>query len=187
MIQHVDMVQNLQGDAIELRLPTENDMQFIRWLWSDTETMKPVGGPLHLTDEQARQWFVRMIEPGSPTDCFRLIFNEREEPVGEISFHRLNFDTMTADFNVKIAHMNRGKGYAKKAMLLFLDFFFNQVGGNVMLDDIALDNYNGQQVLLQFGYEPDPNRKNVFRVKMTRERFNSLYASQVLHPDQATG
>jgi len=32
---------------------------------------------------------------------------------------------MTADFNLKIAHKERRKGYAKEAMLLFLDYFFN--------------------------------------------------------------
>jgi RimJ/RimL family protein N-acetyltransferase len=102
--------------------------------------MKPVGGPIHLTDAQTQHWFAKMIKPGSPTDCYRLIFNEKNEPVGEISFHCLVSTSMAADFNVKIASTNPGKGYAKKAMLLFLDFSFNQVGGQVMVDDIAPDN-----------------------------------------------
>lgn len=63
MIHHPDWEQNL----LVLRLPTENDMQVIRWLWSDLETMKPVGGPIHLTDDQARHWFAKMIKPGNPT------------------------------------------------------------------------------------------------------------------------
>ena len=67
-----------------------SDMQFIRWLWMDPETMKPVGGPIHLTDDQARRWFTRMIDPGSSMDCYRLIFSKEKRPVGEIGFHRLN-------------------------------------------------------------------------------------------------
>lgn len=59
-------------------------MQFIRWLWSDPETMKPVGGPIHLTDDQARRWFAQKIDPGSPTDCYRLIFNEENKLIGEL-------------------------------------------------------------------------------------------------------
>lgn len=187
MIQQTKREQNLPEDYIELRLPTENDLQFIRWLWSDPETMKPVGGPIRLSDDQAQHWFARMIKPGSPTDCYRLIFNEKNEPVGEISFHRLNPGTMTAEFNIKIAVTNRGKGYAKRAMIIFLDFFFNQFGGQVMVDNIALDNYEGQQVLLRFGYEHDPSVNNVFRVKITRDRYNNLYPPQRLYPNQISG
>ena len=175
MDQHPDREHNRQDEHIELRLPTENDMGFIRWLWSDPETMKPVGGPIHLTDEQAQHWFAEMIEPGDPADCYRLIFNGKDEPVGEISFHRLDPASMTAEFNIKIASTKRGKGYAKKAMLLFLDFFFNQVGGRIMVDDVALDNRRGQHVLLDFGFEHDPKIDNVFQLFLTRERYNSLY------------
>ena len=88
--QHSDMEQNQQNTQVELRLPNENDMAFIRWLWSDSETMKPVGGPIQLTDEQAQYWFADITNPGNPSDFYRLIFNEKNEPVGEISFHQLN-------------------------------------------------------------------------------------------------
>ncbi|MBI5308444.1 MAG: hypothetical protein HZB37_08985 [Planctomycetes bacterium] len=77
MVQYVNMEQNMQGDDIELRLPVPDDLQFIRWLWSDPESMKPVGGPINLTDSQAQEWYVKMIKPGRPTDCYRLIFNEK--------------------------------------------------------------------------------------------------------------
>lgn len=64
-----------------------------------------------------------MIDPGSPTDCYRLIFNENNEPVGEISFQRLNFNNMIAEFTIKIASSKQGHGYARAATILFLDFF----------------------------------------------------------------
>lgn len=172
---HPQMDQNQQNRQIELRIPTENDMAFIRWLWSDFETMKPVGGPFHMTDDQARHWFSEIIDPGNPSDFYLLIFNEVNEPVGEISFHQLNSISMTAVFNVKIASKNRGKGYAKKAMLLFLDIFFNQLNGSMMIDEVALDNQIGQIMLLAFGFEHDTRTDDYFRVTLTRERFNSLY------------
>jgi RimJ/RimL family protein N-acetyltransferase len=53
-----------------------------------------------------------MIDPGSPIDCYRLIFNENNEPVGEISFQRLNFNNMMAEFTIKIASSKQGNGYA---------------------------------------------------------------------------
>ena len=150
-------------------------MQFIRWLWSDSETMKPVGGPIYLTDDQARRWFGKMIAPGSPTDCYRLISNEENRSIGEISFHRFDSDSMVAEFNIKIASTERGKGYAREAMFLFLNYFFNHFGGRVLIDDVALDNYAGQQALLRFGFENDPSAEEVFRLRMTREQYNNLY------------
>jgi RimJ/RimL family protein N-acetyltransferase len=187
MNQHSDKGQNQQDAHIKLRLPTDDDMQFIRWLWSDPETMRPVGGPIHLTDEQSQDWFTQMIKSGSPSDCYRLIFNEKDKPVGEISFHRLNPVSMAAEFNIKIASTKRGKGYAKKAMLLFLDFFFNQVGGRIMFDDVALDNHRGQHILLDFGFEHDPKIDNVFRLFLTRERYYRLYGFHGLTEGNTAG
>ncbi len=82
---------------------------------------------------------------------------------------------MTAEFNLKIAHKERRKGYAKEAMLLFLDYFFNCLKARVLIDDVALDNEAGQQALLSFGFEHDPKVKDVFKLLMTRERYNTLH------------
>ncbi len=60
-------------------------------------------------------------------------------------------------------------------MLLFLDYFFNRLEGRVLVDDVALDNTAGQQALLSFGFEYDPKVKDVFKLLMTRERYNTLY------------
>lgn len=172
------MNQNSQSHDVELRVPMTGDLPFIQWLWSDPETMKAVGGPFYMSDDQAQRWFAAMIDPGQPTECYRLLFNNENEPVGEISFHRLDPTTMTAELNIKIASAHRGKGYAKKALLQFLDYFFNQRGGRVMLDDVALDNREGQTLLLRFGFEHDPRTAAVFRLFMTRERYLELHTFQ---------
>ena len=62
-------------------------MKFIQKLWRDPETMRPVGGPVHFDDRQVKIWYKKMISPGSSTDCYRLIVNLDNKPVGEISFH----------------------------------------------------------------------------------------------------
>lgn len=140
--------------------------------------MQPVGGPVCLDDEHARHWFELMIAPGRPTDYYCLIFNEEERPVGEVSFHRMNTETMVAEFNIKITNPERGKGYAREAMLVFLDDFFNRIGGSALIDDVALDNHAGQQALLHFGFKHDPGVKDAFRLVMTRERFLELYSQE---------
>ena len=165
----------LQGKEIQLRPPRQEEMKFVRWLWSDPETMRPVGNAFNLTDQEAHEWFVREISPGRPDGCYCLVFTKEGQPVGEISFHRLHHPSMTAEFNLKIAHKERRKGCAKEAMLLFLDYFFNSLKGCVLVDDVALDNKAGQQALLSFGFEHDTKVKEVFRLLMTRERYNILY------------
>ena len=94
---------------------------------------------------------------------------------------------MIAEFNIKIASTNQGKGYAWRAMILFLDFFFNQLGGHLLVDDVASDNFRGQNVLLNFGFEHDANIKSVFRLRMTREHYNDLYNPKIPSSQQTVG
>jgi RimJ/RimL family protein N-acetyltransferase len=163
---------------IQLKIPSWQDMHYIRWLWKHEETMEPVGGAVHLTEDQAIQWYRRMIDPGNPADEYRLILNEELEPVGEVSFHQFNLETGTAMFNLKIASAERGKGYAWLAMREFLDMFFNELGGRTMLDDIALNNLRGREVLIEFGFVHEPCKEDVFKVYITKNRFNQLYRSE---------
>lgn len=167
----------LTGTRVQLRVPRVDELTFILWLWADPETMAPVGGPVHLTDEQAQGWYARMVDPGSETDLYCLILDPASVPVGEVSFHRLKKESMTADFNVKVAHTYRGQGYGRDAILTFLDYFFNRFGGRVMVDDLAHDNLVGQQALLGCGFEHDPSIEEAFVLRMTRERFRALYGS----------
>jgi RimJ/RimL family protein N-acetyltransferase len=60
--------------------------------------------------------------------------------VGEVGFRRFEVETGFAMFNLKIARSERGKGYARAAMRIFLHAFFNKFGGRIILDDISLDN-----------------------------------------------
>ena len=99
----------------------KEDIHYIRWLWSDPETMEAVGGPHVLTEDQAERWYESMIDPGRPMEYYRLIFDGDGKSVGEVSFHDLDRDTMKAMFNLKIAPPEHGKGYGRTAMLLFLD------------------------------------------------------------------
>jgi len=160
---------------ITLKKPEKDDLDFIQWLWSDQETMKSVGGPVIMNDQEADEWFRRMVDPGSQENRYRLILNLQGIPIGEISYHRLDPRMLCAEFNIKIASQYRGKGFAGQAMLLFLDEYFNIVGGQVMIDKIALSNLIGQRALLEFGFEHEPSSSEYFLVKITRKIFNKKY------------
>jgi RimJ/RimL family protein N-acetyltransferase len=164
----------LRGDRVRLRPPRLEETAFIKRLWSDPATMAAVGGPCELTDERAREWFGRMVDPGSCEHFYCAIFNESDQPVGEASFHRLD-EKMQATLNIKILACQRGKGYAGEALLVFLGFFFTRVGGRLIVDDVGLDNVAGQQLLRRLGFEQDLSRTGVCLLRMTRDRFHALH------------
>jgi RimJ/RimL family protein N-acetyltransferase len=173
--QTLPLTDSLTDSEITIRPPAWSEMAYVRWLWSDRLTMQPVGGPVIIGEDAARRWYARTVDPGSPTECFCLVFNRNNRPVGEVSFHRLDPATMTADFNIKIAHLERGHGYAKRALRLLLDFFFYPFGGRLMLDDLAPNNLPGRQLLLDFGFHHDPSVPDVFRMLITRDEWQTCW------------
>lgn len=166
--------ETLRGEGVILKRPLWSDMEFIRALWNDPVTMREVGGVVRLSDEQTVNWFARKIDPGSDSDGYWLIYDVTNRLIGEISFHRLVRATMTADFNLKIKHAVRRKGFARQAMRALFDYWFCEFGGQVMKDDVALDNFVGQQALLHFGFERDAGVADTCHLILTRERYRRL-------------
>ena len=166
----------LVGKKVYLRPPMRDEMEYIKWLWSDPATMKEVGGPIELSDEEAEKWYSRMINPGNDRNFFCLIFNTNDEPVGEVSFHRYDHNTKTAEFNIKIASEYRGKGYSFEAISLMLEYYFHEFGGEVMKDRVGLDNTSAQRILEKFGFEHDIDVKEegVYLLKITKEKFDRV-------------
>lgn len=165
----------LKTAGLTLRPPLPEEVDYIKNLWTDPQSMAEVGGPIHLTEEQTHKWYARMVSPGSETDRYFLIFNQNDQPVGEISFHRYDPSTGTAEFNIKIEHCHRGQGYAKQAVPLILRYFFFDFGGKLMCDPVALDNRPGQKALVKLGFKKDASRRDVCLLKMTKEDFLEIY------------
>ena len=165
----------IAGQHDMIRTPETADLPYLRRLWADPETMEAVGGPFVIDDQRARRWFETMVDPGSDTDRYFLIGKTNGTPVGEISFHRYNPATKTAELNIKIEASNRYRGYGPEALRLLLDYFFGEFGGEVMLDPVALGNRNGKKAIMSFGFEHDPSRADVFLLRMTKQRYLAMY------------
>lgn len=170
----------LRGRNVHLRPPRVDELPFIRALWGDPETMSAVGGTIDFPEPMAREWFARMVDPGGPANCYCLIYDRNDEPVGEISFHRWDAEKRSAGLNIKVLASRRGQGYAKDALDAFLRFFFGRVGGQVMVDDVALDNRVGQQLLESIGFERDRSVAEVCWLTMTR----TAYVRRFGEPDR---
>lgn len=168
---HLTAASVLHGATVRLRLPAVEDLSFIRTLWGDTDTMAVVGGPVDFPESKARDWFARMIEPGSTRNCYCLIFDQDDVPVGEVSFHNWDPGRRAAHLNIKILAACRGRGHAKDALRTFLSFFFGHIRGQLMSDDVAVDNRPGQELLASMGFERDHGVSGVCRMSMTREKY----------------
>ena len=172
---HLATTDVLHASTVYLRTPRAEELTFIRSLWSDPDTMAPVGGTTEFPESEARDWFVRMVEPGSPSNCYCLICSQDDVPVGEISFHNWDSKQRSADLNVKVLATCRGQGYAKAALRAFLEFFFARVGGELMSDEVAQGNRPGQRLLQSIGFERDVSASDVCRMIMTRQSYQERY------------
>ena len=163
--------RSIEGARISLRHPVREDLGFIRSLWSDPATMEAVGGPIVLEERQAGEWFARMVDPGSATDCYFLICRGSSGPIGEVSFHRWDAGARSADLNIKIHARFRGQGNAREALSLFLRFYFQNTPADSLADHVARENLPAQQFLRGFGFRHDPSRSDVHRMVLTRSEF----------------
>lgn len=170
------MKRNIEfiGDNTYIRPPKYEEIAYINKLWSDKDTTSEIGGPYYLSEEKALSWFHKMVEPTDGKNFYCLIFNKNNEPVGEVSFHRFDDQTKTAELNIKIESIHRGKGYSKEPLFLLLDYFFNEFGGEIMIDPVLLSNERGQKALLSFGFEHDQSITECYLLKMTKEMFNNI-------------
>lgn len=48
--------------------------------------------------------------------------------------------------------------------------------GEIILDDIALENIPAQKALINFGFEHDPSYQEIFMVKMTKKMLLNKYS-----------
>ncbi|MGE8203485.1 GNAT family N-acetyltransferase [Heyndrickxia sp. NPDC080065] len=169
----------LRGKNVSLRKPSYEELEYVKWLWADEETMKATGGPINFREEDKKRWYEIMVSPSNGKHFYCLIFNKENKPVGEVSFHKYDKIAKTAEFNIKIANPERGKGYASEATKLLLDYYFNVWNGEIMRDSIAIDNTVGQKALLNLGFEKVYSDEKVFLAAMTKEKFNRRYKKEV--------
>ena len=143
--------------------------------------------------EQMKRWCVMLVESlnlypsvikcgmnvwwklGDGCNVYCLVYNENQRPVGEISFHCYDENEKSASFNIKIQARYRGKGYAKATMDLMLDYYFNEFGGEVMIDEVI--NERGIRVLMSYGFEKVDKTEVGILLRLTKDKFNQIKKS----------
>ena len=169
----------LQGRVVTLKHPGADEIPYIMELWGHEETMAPVGGPIRWEPERMHTWYRDRVDPGGNSDCYFLIYNEDQVPVGEVSYHRWNEAEKSAGLNIKVHAQHRGKGYATDALTVLLKYFFEVAGGELMTDDFTgppgPENLVGQRFIASMGFQPD---KTPYDYKLSRSDWQNVLPRQ---------
>ncbi len=163
---------------IELRHPRWDEIDLVRRIWEDPETMEPVGGVYRMGDEEAEKWFEKVVDPGDGSHCYFLIFDEKGEAVGEVSSHRMDPICRVAEFNIKVLASHRGRGIGAEALRRFFRHYFLELGAAGIDDPLAPANLYGRRFLEAFGFVHDPSVEDVHMMRLSRERYFELHGTE---------
>lgn len=142
-----------------IETPAEKNINYIKQLWADEDTMNDVGGIIKVDNEKMQHWFRRVVNPGDGTHCYTLIYYDNGY-AGEVSFHRYDRKGGTAEFNIKVEHRLRGNGIALNASKMLLDIFFNNYYGTEMKDKIAIGNIGAEILMKKLGFVHSPEQSD---------------------------
>ena len=162
------------GKSLYLKEPKLNDYAKIKNIWEDENTMKDVGGVVTISKKGYFKWYEKMIIKGKVRNKYFLIIDKvSNNCLGEISFHRYNVNTKTADLNIKILKKFRGQGKARESLDLFLDFYFNTFKGLKIQDKIGINNIIGLKILIYYGFVEKHRDKEEILIELTKNKYNN--------------
>jgi hypothetical protein len=56
-----------------------------------------------------------------------------------------------------------------------MDEFFNELGGQVLIDKVGLNNLTGLKILLDLGFQHKSREEDYHLLEITKVEFNTLY------------
>lgn len=142
---------NLNGEKVNIRLIEKNDMPFVQELWGNEETMLAAGGAYKLKTEDFEKLFhILRKEDDSVNNHY--IIETKDKLIGDISVRKFIDTSRVAQIDMKIDSSERNRGYAKEALELYLNYFFNEIKGNEIVFELWLHNYFVQHKLEDYGF-----------------------------------
>lgn len=164
-----------EGNNIYIKNPSIEELSFVENLWGNIKNMNNIGGTYYFPKEKWTMFYKKMIYPTDGKNFYCLIYNYYNEPVGEVSFHGYNSATKVARINVKIDYKYRRLGYAKEALVLLLEYYFWDFGGETIID--SANNEPSNNLLEGLGFEVINKFKDQITYKLEKNKF-SLYKKE---------
>ncbi len=157
------------GKKVYIKQPEYSEMAYVSELWSDEATMEGIGGVFNFSEDKWEPFYKKMVSPSDGKNFYCLIYNNKDIPVGEVSFHGYDLVTKTARFNIKVHDKHRRRGYGKEAINLLLEYYFQEFGGNIMMDTVRTE--KGIELSKKFKFEQIGKAKEGITCRITKEKF----------------
>jgi len=160
-------------DELALHIPNDNDLAYRRFLIADEDTMsynKGFGdngcGTYHHTPEQALKWWNYWNSEGN---FYAYVIRVSDSVlVGEVNVHFSAEQGYPKEngvglIGVTIEGKHRRKGYGEAALRLLVDYAFNTLHLNELLDDIPLERESALRIFERVGFIRD-DKTGVMRI-----------------------
>lgn len=159
------------GKKIYIKSPQYEDVEFVRELWSDYDSMKEFGGTFYLNDEKWRLFYKNMVYPTDKRNYYTLVYNYDDKPIGEASFHGYDSATQMAELNIKIKKQFRTKEIVEEAIKLIIEFYFYEFCGSVLIEKTPEGYYYDS--LISLGFQVIDKGREFYTLKLTEGEFGS--------------
>lgn len=133
----------LTDETITLRAIEETDASVFYEMINSPEIEGSVlGNSYPVSMEQQKNW-IKNLGNGN---IVRYAIDNGEGAVGMCSISSIDMRNRTANLNVKLLQSERGRGYAKKALILVIDYCFLELNMNCLTANILARNTRSQKL-----------------------------------------
>ena len=142
----------LINKSVYLKVPSIEELSLTEYLLNDPDTMKfnqKWGGTVSFPKEQWSAFFDQYIQ--NPDRHYFHIYNLDGIFVGEVS-SRYDDTFQNHVLNIKVLHKFRGNHHGSDALELFLEYMFDTIGIEEIIDHVGYDSIGGIKLLESFGF-----------------------------------
>ncbi len=136
-----DIFYKRDGKKVYIKKPDLVELSYTQRLWNDIDTMADIGKVVDFPRYKWETFYKRSINPTDGKNFYCLVYTHDNIPIGEVGFHGYDTPTKTARLNIRIENGFRRKGYGREALNLLLDYFFQEFGGEYILENLRDDTY----------------------------------------------
>lgn len=166
-----DIFYRRDGKRVYIKRPSLQELEYTEKLWGDLETMADVGRVIDFPESKWESFYKKMISPTDGRNFYCLVYNLEDEAVGEVGFHGYDSATKTARLNIRIENKFRRNGYGIEALRIILDYFFNEFGGNYIVETVKDEPY--KTILEKEGFKFINKNKQESIYRISKDEFLS--------------
>jgi len=145
---------SIEGERIILRLLKREDLSHTLSWRNQDDIRKWFRNTAIISVDSHYTWFEQYLELDNDYIFLIIAKNLNSIPIGQISIYNINWDAKTAEFGRLLIGEPRakGRGLAKEATRLLLDYAFNTFGLQKIVLEVKNENTPAKAVYLDTGF-----------------------------------